>query len=187
VRVLAVRERDARPFLAPAVAIVEGLEPAEVTRELASEHLLSNGARPPRGALEVVRSPSFQESRREALDWIRARLARHVPPERILVLGLSRLDMITVNAWLNSQNIASWLVGEIEGGHGVRVSTIHGAKGLDADHVLLLDAHLLDTRESHEARRLLYIALTRADRELCVSSLESSALVDELERRCRGT
>jgi len=34
------------------------------------------------------------------------------------------------------------------------VSTIHGARGLDASSVLLLDAHQLDAREEAEARRV---------------------------------
>jgi len=63
------------------------------------------------------------------------------------------------------------------------VSTIHSAKGLDAGHVLLLDAHELDgLEEEAEARRLLYIAMTRARDELCVCFTRPSWLMDELAR-----
>ncbi len=51
----------------------------------------------------------------------------------------------------------------------VRLSTIHSAKGLDAAHVLLFSAHELAGRGDDEARRLLYIGMTRAREELCVS------------------
>jgi superfamily I DNA/RNA helicase len=62
----------------------------------------------------------------------------------------------------------------------VRLSTIHSAKGLDAAHVLLLDAHELGWRSDEEARRLLYIAMTRAREELSVSYHGESRLMEEL-------
>jgi superfamily I DNA/RNA helicase len=111
-------------------------------------------------------------------------LSQGVPAGDVLVLGLSRLDMITVNAWLNSKNIAAWLPAETGNREGLRVSTIHGAKGLDAGSVLLLDAHQLDSRPDAEARRLLYIAATRARRDLCVSHFRDSPLVAELASAC---
>ncbi|MEK7444372.1 MAG: ATP-binding domain-containing protein, partial [candidate division NC10 bacterium] len=67
---------------------------------------------------------------------------------------------------------------------GVRVSTIHGAKGLDADRVIVLDGHRLDARDEAEGRRLLYIAMTRARTELCVTYQRESALMAALERSC---
>ena len=141
---------------------------------------LATGDRPP----AIMRCDSFDRSREHALGWIRERVARGVPPGDILLLGVSRLDMITVNAWLNSKGIAAWLPAETERAQGVRVSTIHGAKGLDADSVLLIDAHHLETRDGDEARRLLYIAMTRARRDLCISYFRDTPLMDDLVRAC---
>ena len=135
---------------------------------------------------EVRRCATFGDSREHALGWVRACLARGTPARGILVLGLGRLDMITVNAWLNSKGVGAWLPAEAPDGAGVRVSTIHGAKGLEADAVLLLDAHHLQTREDGEARRLLYIAMTRARRDLGVSYFRDTPLMAELERACAG-
>ena len=133
----------------------------------------------------VHRCASFEASRAHALAWVRERLAAGVPASGLLVLGLSRLDMITVNAWLNSKGVPAWLPSEREADAGVRVSTIHGAKGLEAESVLLLDAHHLETRAPDEGRRLLYIAMTRARRELTVSYFRDVPLMAELERVCR--
>jgi len=47
--------------------------------------------------------------------------------------------------------------------------------------VLLTSAHQLQQREEAEARRLLYIAMTRARKELCVTYDQDSALMAELE------
>ena len=67
----------------------------------------------------------------------------------------------------------------------VRLSTIHSAKGLDAAHVLLFGGHDLDGRGDQEGRRLLYIAMTRAREELCVSYCGDSPLMEELRERLR--
>ena len=67
----------------------------------------------------------------------------------------------------------------------VRLSTIHSAKGLDAAHVLLFAGHDLDGRGNDEARPLLYIAMTRAREELCVSYYGDSPLMEELRDRLR--
>ena len=54
---------------------------------------------------------------------------------------------------------------------------------LDAEHVLILNAHELDGLPTQEeARRLLYIAMTRARDELCISSARPSRVMDELAR-----
>lgn len=135
-------------------------------------------------APEVTRCATFEASRAHALAWVRDRLERGTPARDVLVLGLSRLDMITVNAWLNSKGIAAWLPAVTDRAEGVRVSTIHGAKGLEADAVLLLDAHHLQTREKSEARRLLYIAMTRARRDLAISYFRDVPLMADLAEAC---
>jgi superfamily I DNA/RNA helicase len=136
-------------------------------------------------APDVRRCESFEASRLHALAWVRDRLAAGALASNLLVLGLSRLDMITVNAWLNSKGVPAWLPMEREADSGVRVSTIHAAKGLEAESVLLLDAHHLQTREPEDGRRLLYIAMTRARRDLTVSYFRDVPLMTELERACR--
>ncbi len=130
------------------------------------------------------RCATFESSRADALAWIRERRARGIPARELLILGLSRLDMITVNAWLNSKGVDAWLPAVTPDGDGVRVSTIHAAKGLEADGVLLLDAHHLQTRADAEARRLLYIAMTRARHDLAISYFRDVPLMAELTAAC---
>jgi hypothetical protein len=80
--------------------------------------------------------------------------------------------------------VDAWLAGVTPDADGVRVSTIHAAKGLEADGVLLLDAHHLQTRADAEARRLLYIAMTRARHDLAVSYFRDVPLMAELTAAC---
>lgn len=98
------------------------------------------------------------------------------------MLGLSRPTIERLSIWLKAQRIpaCSLLTDHVPG--AVRLSTIHSAKGLDAACVLLFAAHELEAREDEEARRLLYIAMTRAREELCVSYHAESRLMEELER-----
>ncbi len=64
-------------------------------------------------------------------------------------------------------------------GDGVHLGTKHSAKGLEFDHVLLLDDGTMTCED--EDRRLLYVALTRARRSLQLwSSFEPSAAYREL-------
>jgi superfamily I DNA/RNA helicase len=184
-RDLRVNYRNTEPILAAAYRMIRGIETAEETAPDARDERTAPD-RASRGgpAPELRRCASFDASRGHALEWVRDRLARGVPAEQVLVLGPDRLDMTTFNAWLNSKSVAAWLPAEREHGEGVRISTIHSAKGLDADSVLLLDAHLLQAREDAEARRLLYIAMTRARQELCISCFRDSPLMVELERAC---
>jgi ATP-dependent DNA helicase RecQ len=53
-------------------------------------------------------------------------------------------------------------------GKGVHLGTIHSAKGLEFDHVMLLDDGTL--ADTPEERRLLYVAITRARRSLQIFS-----------------
>ena len=63
----------------------------------------------------------------------------------------------------------------------IRVMTLIGSKGLDANHVFILGCnagnmpgerwseHISDTEHRNEQRRLLYVGFTRAKKSLCVS------------------
>ena len=52
-------------------------------------------------------------------------------------------------------------------GRGVLLSTIHAVKGMEFNHVLILDGGW-NTRDMEEQRRLLYVAMTRAKETLCL-------------------
>jgi ATP-dependent DNA helicase RecQ len=60
-------------------------------------------------------------------------------------------------------------------GRGVFLNTVHSAKGLEFDHVFILDgdwrfAQAIERRE--EERRLLYVGMTRARASLCLLEME---------------
>ena len=129
---------------------------------------------------EVHRHASLAAAREFAREWIQTRLDQGVAADNILVLGLARPKMESLTARLADAGVpASFLPTDHSPGT-VRLSTIHSAKGLDAAHVLLFAGHDLEARGDEEARRLLYIAMTRAREELCVSSHGDSPLMDEL-------
>ena len=56
-------------------------------------------------------------------------------------------------------------------GHGVHLSTIHAAKGMEFPHVYLLDGGWKppkNEKETEEERRVFYVGMTRAERTLTV-------------------
>ena len=65
---------------------------------------------------------------------------------------------------------------------GVSIMTIHRAKGLEFPNVFVAgvckDLLPLAGNEENEERRLLYVAMTRAQNWLCLSSYESNATLD---------
>jgi ATP-dependent DNA helicase RecQ len=61
-------------------------------------------------------------------------------------------------------------------GRGLFLNTIHAAKGMEFDHVFILDGgwHLPAERaKQEEERRLLYVGMTRARQTLCLMELKS--------------
>ncbi len=52
-------------------------------------------------------------------------------------------------------------------GSGVRLATLHGAKGLEFNHVFLMDGGW-EREEVEEERRLVYVGMTRARYSLCL-------------------
>jgi hypothetical protein len=181
-KVLKRNYRNTRGILSAAYAMVQELDAAEaepgdlVSSLIVPDQALREGPGPELACLD-----SAQAVREHAKDWIGARLARGVAPGDILVLGHNRLEMEKFAGWLEEQKIPASFLPERRTDGTVGVSTIHSSKGLDARHVLILNAHELDGLKTRdEARRLLYIGMTRARDELCVSFARASWIMDEL-------
>jgi UvrD-like helicase C-terminal domain/Nuclease-related domain/AAA domain len=70
--------------------------------------------------------------------------------------------------------------------HGIKISTIHSAKGLQFRAVILMWADLLpsqlDNRDEDSERRLVYVATTRAEDLFAVTHSGPSAYVEEIRR-----
>ena len=174
--------RNTRSILSAAYAMVQALDAAEADPgELISALVVPDQALRDGPAPELVSLDSAAGIREHARDWVAARLARGVPPGDILVLGHDRLGMEKLAGWLEEQKIAASFLPEQRVDGTVGVSTIHSSKGLDAKHVLILNAHELDgLKTKDEVRRLLYIGMTRARDELCLSFARPSWIMDEL-------
>jgi hypothetical protein len=183
-KVLKRNFRNTRPILAAAYAMVHELDAAEADPgDLVSSLVVPDQALRDGPAPELVCLDSAAGVRQHARDWIGARLARGISPGDILVLGHNRLGMEKVAEWLDAQKIPASFLPDRRVDGTVGVSTIHSSKGLDAGHVLILNAHELDgLRTREEARRLLYIGMTRARDELGISFARPSWVMDELSR-----
>lgn len=181
-RVLRVNYRNTRAILAAAYSMIKELDAKTASvRQPEDEYVVPDRAVRNGPPPQVQRHPSRQASEQYAVEWIRTRLARGVAPEHVLLLRLGRLDVEGLAALLNRSGVpASVIAAGAAAGH-IRLSTIHSAKGLDASHVILIGGQDLDRRENEEARRLLYIAMTRAREELCVCYDRESPLMAELD------
>jgi superfamily I DNA/RNA helicase len=184
-RVLRTNYRNTRGILSAAYQIISGLDSSAQAREQSDDYVAPESALRDGPPPEICRQRSLAAAREFAREWIQTRLDRGVAPAEILVLGLVRPKMERLTAWLADAGVPASLLPTDRPANIVRLSTIHGAKGLDAGHVLLFAGHDLDGRGDEEARRLLYIAMTRAREELCVSYYGDSPLMEELRERLR--
>ncbi len=185
-RVLRVNYRNTRPILDAAYRIIRELDshasvPDAAAGSQPDDHVTPDRALRDGPPPQLHRHSALPVASKFAQAWVKERLDRGVSPEDILVLALSRPTIERLSVWLKTQRIpaCSLLTDHVPG--AVRLSTIHSAKGLDAACVLLFATHELGGREDEEARRLLYIGMTRAREELCVSYHGESRLMEELE------
>jgi ATP-dependent DNA helicase RecQ len=128
-------------------------------REVASvtDWLRTQGGRDKRigagAVLERIRQLADGPWRNSLQDWLEPFVGRS------LMHSQWQYELIT---WAQLERRARVL------GKGVHLGTMHSAKGLEFDHVMLLDDGTL--ADTPEERRLLYVALTRARRSLQIFS-----------------
>jgi DNA helicase II / ATP-dependent DNA helicase PcrA len=117
------------------------------------------------------------ESRLENLDQVASAAETYVAPAEDLEAGLTELDSFLAHAALEAGDgeAAEWE-------DGVQLMTLHSAKGLEFPCVYIVgleDGLFPSTRLSdepnklEEERRLMYVGITRAREELCLSYAES--------------
>jgi hypothetical protein len=187
-RVFRVNYRNTWQILSAAYGMIRDLDTAGMAvRETEEEYVVPDRVLRQGVVLEVRRSSSAGAAFRDVLEWIRVRLARGVPPDQIMVLGLSWDELSRLDTWLDDAGVPAQVLGRRGQPGAVRLSTVHSSKGLDAECVLLLGAHRLDRHDETEARRLLYIAMTRARSELCVAYHAESALMNALNDLVTGS
>jgi hypothetical protein len=131
------------------------------------------------GALHAARDPGAPIAVHRHHDpiaeaaYLAARLAAHhaagVPYRALAVLCRLRAQVVSIAAALGARAIPC-VTADDDGADAVRVLTLHAAKGLEFDHVVIAGANLgilplvlPDQPTDHaEERRLLYVGLTRA-------------------------
>ena len=171
-----------------------------------SPHQIHKNLRPgiDRGSrLEVVNC----DNRTEWGRWISRTVASIPKGENILILGRFRHDIVSLEnsgiAWKPRLDEQSYTVTDRRNpGYDIRFMTIHGSKGIQADHVFVLnnvrgpygfpdkrpeppmiDLLLSDAgTKTDEERRLFYVAITRARKATYVMTLRGleSEFVREL-------
>lgn len=186
-RILRVNYRNTREILDLAYGLVREAHVAygkgEDEEAVSPERCLRQGPRP-----VVLGFPSGEAEIRFLAEEIKRFLdSRIAPPEEILVLTPTKEGVRQVQGALTAAQIpnCSLTEREVRERGGVRVSTIHSAKGLEADCVFLCQGNLVERFRSElegevKARNLLYIGMTRARRQLCLTFHKESPLMSEL-------
>ena len=114
-------------------------------------------------------------------DFIYRAIKKGRYPNDFAVLYRTHEQAKTFKTIFDNHRILSHEVKEVSNrdSHSVPLMTIHGAKGLEFPNVFVVgvckDLLPLTGNEQNEERRLLYVAMTRAQNWLCLSSYESNA------------
>ena len=105
----------------------------------------------------------------------------------ILKNFIDNLKDIAPTVWLNQSSDSRTQVCD----PGIKVQTIHSAKGLQYKAVIILWSDLLPTRfadsDEETDRRLLYVGLTRAEDFLLISSSGHSKFIDQIAKSHKVT
>ncbi len=147
----------------------------------------------------LVQCERFREECAEAAARAKLWIERdHLPPQEILIVyvkkGATAGDERYVKALLGALDETGiayeWIARDWRTKRAfrsdsptVKVSTIHSAKGLDFDTVVMVGVSLLPSSETAAdlERKLVYIGLTRARRQLVVTWCKESAFVAEMK------
>ncbi|MEW6012245.1 MAG: 3'-5' exonuclease [Elusimicrobiota bacterium] len=100
--------------------------------------------------------------------------------EEILIISYSRANVEEIGLHLKKSKIKYRIVSEKTPESNVILSTIHSSKGLEADNVFIIDAHEIEKHYKSEAKRLLYIAMTRSKKDLYVFYRGDSQLIKDI-------
>ena len=97
----------------------------------------------------------------------------------LLKTALDHFEEETENENLPAAFFTDWLAEWIRTNHdtqsGMMLTTAHSAKGLEYDHVVILDNNWNPRRDRLEAeRRLFYVAMTRAKKSLTICQIQGS-------------
>ena len=121
-------------------------------------------------------------------DFLSHIIKKGVNPNDFAVLYRTHKQAEPFKTFFDNREIPSHEVKETSNrdAHGVSLMTIHGAKGLEFPNVFVAGVckGLLpfNENEQNEERRLLYVAMTRAQNWLCLSSYENNAGSDRNNR-----
>ena len=112
-----------------------------------------------------------------------------VPLGEVAALGRTNGDLLRLTEFLKERGIP--YRGKSEEGEGLRMMTFHGSKGLEFDHVFILNANEGVTPHKkngkgealEEERRMFYVAMTRARKNLHI--LYTKSRYNRTQKRSR--
>lgn len=177
-KILKVNYRNTRQILESAYKLISEIDKngefvfEENPDYIVPEKILREGPEP-----EFKKFEKFEEQKKYLLEWIKERRDKN-KDEKIMILCLNNKDELQIKNYISSTGIKVRAVGEKADDSDVLVSTIHSSKGLESKNVIIIDAQLLDKYEKSEAKRLLYIGMTRSRNNLCVCYVDKCCIIN---------
>ena len=184
-KVLKVNYRNTRQIMESAYELIREIDKKgdfvfeENPDYVVPEKVLRDGPAP-----EFKKFEKFEEEKEFLINWVTATIKEN-SSEDIMILCSNNKDEEGIKSYLSKKGLRTSGAVEKTNTPKIVVSTIHSAKGLESDRVLIMDTQLLEKYQNSEAKRLLYIAMTRSREKLCVCYVGNCSVVDrskQLER-----
>ncbi|MEF3280509.1 MAG: NERD domain-containing protein [Elusimicrobiota bacterium] len=170
-KVLKTNYRNTKQILEYSYSIIKDLDEKNNkvsdndSEYLAPEKVLREG--PP---VEVKEFDNINKEKEFLLSWLKDRMKNENSSD-IFILCLIHKDAEDLFNYLKSNNINVSFMNNFLDNTNIYVLTVHSSKGLESDNVLVYNAQNADLFNKQESKRLLYIAMTRAKKNLCVCYL----------------
>ncbi len=177
-KILKANYRNTRQILESAYNLIKEIDKSgdfifeENADYVVPEKILRDGPEP-----EFKKFNQFEDEKKYLVEWVRLRIKEN-PQDKIMILCLNTKDENGIKEYLSRIGIKNRLVTENADDSQVIVSTIHSAKGLESEKVIIMDANLLDRYEKSQAKRLLYIGMTRSRESLCVCYVGNCSIIE---------
>lgn len=167
-KVLRTNYRNTRQILEYAYSIIKDLDQKnEGVSEEASDYIVPEKVLREGPPVEIKEFEDIDREKEFLLSWVKDKTESN-SENGGFILCFTHKDADAVFEFLKSKDINIKYANDGLNNPGFYILTVHSSKGLESDNVFIYNAQNADFFKDGESKRLMYIAMTRSKKNLCV-------------------